>query len=687
LGYDIENRSVEPCKEGLLLSAFCNNPNQVIVIDNTSVDNSELFTPDVLRKCVFISHNADHEACWGEATGFQPMRYFCTMVNDKRLLSGQKGFRFDLVSVINRRLGYKQIPIEMDKDIRSTFNDCTYFTNEQILYNAADTIRLKPILIEQYRLAQERNQFFLLNSLNSRIIKPIAGAEVRGIRHNTEKWISIAKERQQKAELIWQELNQIVTQTPGIEIGKINPAAKKAQESLEKRQTRNQERLLKLQNQLKQLEEKGKQHLKSYKITQEQLTKLVGESLSQTTHQEIQVISWSSPKQVIEYLKQIGCPLPLSKDKKTHEMKPSIGKEGRANWFVQNENSSFVPVMTLIDKQKKLIHNVNSFGEKWVEQYVRNGRAYTKLDQAGTATGRFSSGSKGKKKTHFNGQQIPQGKEYRESFIADEGRKIITADYSNCEGIVMISLSGDLGMKAITEMSDSHSYLGTLCWKAVYKHRYAQTGLAKWGFLAENYEMNKSTPEKEKERSKFKNSGGLFPVAYGVAANKVAATAGITSQEGQVMIDTIKNQIPKVIETLDGKSLEGTTKGYVVHNNRSGSRRYFQSVIDNLHYGFPITKSQIVEVGMASRNSPIQGTNSCLMKEAIAMIDLWKTLYKQDINLLLTVHDEVVYDCPADKVEFFTQKIKELMIRAANSYLIKEVRMSVHTSNGDSWTK
>jgi len=166
LGYDIENRSVEPCKEGLLLSAFCNNPNQVIVIDNTSVDNSELFTPDILRKCVFISHNADHEACWGEATGFQPMRYFCTMVNSKRLLSGQEGFRFDLVSEINRRLGYKQIPIEMDKDIRSTFNDCTYFTNDQILYNAADTIRLKPILIEQYRLAQERNQFFLLNSLS-----------------------------------------------------------------------------------------------------------------------------------------------------------------------------------------------------------------------------------------------------------------------------------------------------------------------------------------------------------------------------------------------------------------------------------------------------------------------------------------------------------------------------------------
>jgi DNA polymerase-1 len=174
---------------------------------------------------------------------------------------------------------------------------------------------------------------------------------------------------------------------------------------------------------------------------------------------------------------------------------------------------------------------------------------------------------------------------------------------------------------------------------------------------------------------------------YNVAANKVAATAGISMTEGQIMIDTIKAQIPKVITALDQKSIEGTTNGYVVHNSRSGSRRYFQAVLDNQHYKFPITKSQLVEIGNASRNTGIQGSNSDLMKEAIAMIELWKTLYKQDINLLLTVHDEVVYDCPEDKTEFYTDKIKQLMIRAANNYLIKEVRMSVNASYGRTWTK
>lgn len=685
LAHDIENRSVEPCKEGLLLSAFSNNPKEVLVIDNTSVDNNQIFTAEVLKKCIFISHNADHEACWGTATGFLPMRYFCTMVNDKRLLSGQEGYKFDLVSVINRRLGYKQIPVEMDKDIRSTFHDCTYFTNEQILYNAADTIRLKAILIEQYRIAQERKQFFLLNTLNSRIIKPIAATEVRGIRHNTEKWIAIAKDRQQKAELIWEELNQIVNQTPGIEIGKINPAAKKAQESLEKRNQKNQERKLKLENQLKQLEEKGKQHLKSYKITQEQLSKL--NTTPESVLTDVGTVSWSSPKQVIEYLKQIGCPLPEAKDKKTHEMKPGIGKEARANWFVQNENSPFVPIMQLIDKQKKLIHNVNSFGEKWVEQYVRNGRVYTRFDQAGAATGRWTSGSKGKKKVYPNMSQIPKPAEYRHCFIADDGELIMTSDYKNQEGVIIIALSGDMEMKKITEVADQHSFLGTKAWRAVYANRYQRTKDPKWLELSRTYEMNQTSDEKKKERDKFKNSAGLFPVLYGCNANKVAATAQVTQVEGQIMIDVIKSHAPKAQQFLDSKSHEASSQGYVVHNTRSGSRRYFTKVLDHIHYKFPLSKADKIDAEMQGRNTAVQGTGSDIIKEAIAMIDLWNTLYKQDIKFILSNYDEGVWSFPEEKREQYEKVISHFMKKAANNYLIPGVEMDVEHHIEKTWTK
>ncbi len=349
LVHDIENRSVEPCKEGLLLSAFCNYDEQVLVIDNTSVDNTEVFTPEILKRCMFIAHNADHEAEWGEATGFKPMRYQCTMVNDKRLLSGEEGYRFDLISVINRRLGYKAIPIWMDKDIRNTFHECKEFNNDQILYNEADTIRLKPIWAEQQRIAGERGQLSLLNSLCSRIIKPIAQTEVHGIRHDTPRWLQIAADRQAKAEIIWQELDSQLSNMPGIDLTQINPELRRKKESLEKRLIRNQERKLKLQEQLKQLELKEKTHLKSYKVTHEQLNKL--NSTQESVQEVTGSISWTSNKQILDLLKELKCPMPMAKDKSTHEMKPGIGKEARANWFVANENSPFVPLMTQIDKQ------------------------------------------------------------------------------------------------------------------------------------------------------------------------------------------------------------------------------------------------------------------------------------------------------------------------------------------------
>ncbi len=691
--HDIENRFYRvPKPEGLLLSAFCINDTfgqeEVIVIDNTSVKNTEVFTQDILKRTLFISHNADHEAIWGAATAFLPERYACTMVNDRRLLSGQEGFRFDLISVINRRLGYQYIPPYMDKDIRSQFKDCTFFTGEQILYNAADTIRLRATYNKQLELANEMDQSFLHVSINSRIIIPIACAEHRGIRHNSDKWIGIAKERKQKADEICQKLDQILL-THGIDAGRINPAVKKKRESLEKRKAKNQEREQKLIQQLQRLEESSKTHLKSYQVTKEALLKLQS-STQESVEEGDGLINWGSPKQVLEIFRQMGCPIPQAKDHETKKMKPSLNKDARATWFVNHPDSPHHEFMKQFDAMKKLVHNVTSFGEKWVSDYVipETGRIHTRLDQAGADTGRFSSGSKSKtEKLYPNMQQIPKPPEYRECFIADPGRKILTADYKNCEGVLMIAQSGDLNMKRITELPDQHSYLGTKCWRNVYDHRHQKTGDPKWGFLAENYEMNKTTPEKVKERDKFKNSGGLFPVAYGVFASKVAGAAGISEDEGQIMIDTIKAEIPLVIEYLDNVAQKAVRTGYVVHNRRTGSRRWFQSILDHKHYDWKLIKGDIVEVQSAARNSVIQGTNSDLIKEAIAMLHMWAKIFKQDIFFMLTVHDELVCDCPEGQEEYYLSKLEQLMIRAAKNYLIPEIDMQVDGNHGNTWTK
>lgn len=686
ISHDIETSKEFPCKDGVLLSAFCIDGEHVLVIDNTSVDNSEIFSPSILKRCIFIAHNADFEARWGIATGFLPMRYGCTMVNHKRLLAGKDGYRNDIISVINHYLGYEAIPSWMDKDIRSQFADCKFFTDDQVLYNAADTIRLKDVYYRQLKAAEEVGQSFMLKSINSRLILPIAKAEQTGIKHDTEKWLQIAKDREERANKICQELTQIVQEKYQVDLELINSSIKKEREAGEKRSLKLSTRKDKLEASLEQLRVKNKTHLKSYRVQTEQLERVYASFADSSNVLSVSgTINWGSSKQVLEVFNQINCPTPTANDKKNRgQLKAGVGKEARTNWFVNNEGSPFESFMKSFDKYKKIQHNIKSFGKAWVEQYVRDGRAYTSLDQAGTGTGRFSSGSKGtKRKVYYNVQQIPvrgDDKVYRECFIADANRGIWTIDYSNCEGVCMASLSGDLNVQKIVQMKDSHSYLGTKCWRNVYKYR-GNT------LLAESYEMNKSTPEKEKERDIFKNSGGLFPTVYGVAAAKVAATSKITIAEGQVIIDTIKAEVPTVIEFVEKKTKEAIKNGYVIHNNRTNSRRYFTPILDRDHYGWKVDKSTQSEIEFAARNTAIQATNSDLMKEAIAMVDLYTTLYKKDIRIFLTNHDELAGDAPDEEVAESANKVEQLMIRAANNYLILEVKMGVDARIAKYWKK
>lgn len=74
------------------------------------------------------------------------------------------------------------------------------------------------------------------------------------------------------------------------------------------------------------------------------------------------------------------------------------------------------------------------------------------------------------------------------------------------------------------------------------------------------------------------------------------------------------------------------------------------------------------------------------MKEAIAMLHMYCNIFKVDINFLLTVHDECVVDFPETELEL-VDKVKELMKRAANNYLIPEIQMDVDCRIAKYWKK
>lgn len=604
-----------------LLSAWhsTREKDPIIVIDHTSIPVGEIVDNTILKGKTIIAQNADFEARINLRHGLTEGQYICTMVNDQIILSGTTDEKFDLVAICKRR--GVAIPEWMNKDIRSEFSSWDIeklFEAKHILYNASDAVVLPKILVSQQKAIDVLKLNYLIR-IRSRIIKILARGENYGFVHNSEKWKEIAIDKEKQANELCETLTKTVIEQYGVKPEKVNPSLGKKLEVQKRQEEKRSQRKEKLEKLVKDLETREKKETKAYKTSLEQLWKIDLACLETSSGETEKdgLINWGSSQQVLAVLQEIKCPIPMGVDKKHYGVKkPSVGKEARNDWFAEYNDSEFKEVFKLFDKYKKVAHNIRSFGLQWIETYVKDGICYTVFRQTGTRTLRFASGKE--EEGYFNLQQIPKetvkivvdGVEedvaiYRECFGTRPGRSMTTLDYTGCEVVCMVSLSGDLQLKKITDLPDQHSYMGTKCWRAVYADRYNRTEEARWKELSSSYTMHKG-----KERDKFKNSG-IFPVLYGVKEAKVASVQGFSLRDARVFIDTIEGEMPVVVRFVKDKAKFALANGYVLHNERTNSRRWFPDVLRAKRTGEPLTSKQKSNIENAARNSPIQGEYLC----------------------------------------------------------------------------
>lgn len=582
-----------------------------------------------------------------KAQGVELKRMWDVMIADQKLLQGykEKGF-FSLKSILKRRLN-----IDIDKTEQLSFveQDINTFTptEEQINYACLDTQYLLSCKEVQDEIINRFNMKFLIYHIEMPLIKVLGDCEYEGILIDSDKWIANAIRKSKTLNRCIDLLNTIAdaynVNAWDISIPKSASAVKRAK-------------------------------LESEKITN---------------------INWSSGSQVLTFFRRIGCPCPVIKDKDT------TSKDAVTEWLYSNTGSKYGGLIELYQKYKSLVHNITSFGIPWIEKYMKpNGRVYTTFRQSNTATGRFQSGNADE--GFCNIQQIPKKKLFRHCFIADPGYKFITADYSGCEGVLMSSLSKDFSLKRITELKDIHSYLGTKCWRNIYEYRYKMTGDPKYLELSNTYIMT----DKDKEaRDRFKRSG-LFAIVYGAYPNKVSMIQGFSKTEGKIFIDTIESEVPSVITYVKNNAQFALENGYIIHNDRTNSIRWFPEIIERRQL-----KNQLIQatdsdeiarithelnkdlsfsvkskVEGAARNSPVQASNADLIKEAIVVIDRFIRLYKLDIKLVMQVHDEVVYKYH-ESLEPIVTRIVDIMRKVANKYLIDGITMNASYELKNSWTK
>jgi DNA polymerase-1 len=278
----------------------------------------------------------------------------------------------------------------------------------------------------------------------------------------------------------------------------------------------------------------------------------------------------------------------------------------------------------------------------------RDGRVHTSFNQAVAATGRLSS-------SNPNLQNIPVrselGRQIRRSFVpgtADQA--LLVADYSQIELRILAHLSGDSGLReAFAEGLDIH----------------AATAARVFGLPSEHVD-----PE-SRRRAKAVNYG----LAYGMNAWGLASRLDITPDEAQEFIDAYFAGFPGIKEYLDKQVARATAEGFT--ETLLGRRRY----VPELRASNP----RVRDLGRRQAlNAPIQGSASDVFKVAMVAVD--RALRdRPDVgcHMLLTVHDELVFEVDADHVEEAAALVRERMENAIEL----DVALRADVGWGPNWSE
>jgi DNA polymerase-1 len=272
------------------------------------------------------------------------------------------------------------------------------------------------------------------------------------------------------------------------------------------------------------------------------------------------------------------------------------------------------------------------------------GRVHTCLNQAGAATGRLSSSDP-------NLQNIPiktaLGREIRRAFIADPGHVLISADYSQIEFRVLAHLSEDpVLVDAFREGADFHE-------------RTAAKIFAGKSALVD--------PHRQRSVAKMVN----YALLYGKGAFTLAKDIGVSQQDAQTFIDDYFTGFPRVRTFLDRTLDDARVTGVV--KTAYGRRR----IVGDLNSRDFQRRSAAERMTV---NMPIQGTAADILKRA--MIDVHAALLPYpEARMILTVHDELLFEVPAARADEFAAIVRQHMQGAA----ALNVPLTVDIGIGQNW--
>ena len=403
------------------------------------------------------------------------------------------------------------------------------------------------------------------------------------------------------------------------------------------------------------------------------------------------IINWSSPKQVIPFLEELGFKLETF-DKKTKEKKKSVGAD------IIEAQKDVSPIATFYLEYKACEKLIGTYGQNVLDQINPiTHRIHTNFNQLGCDTGRLSSGGKDKenKIEYLNFQNFPRDAETRSCFVSEKGYKWISCDYSAQESRVIADVANDKAMLDLFNVGcgDMHSLVA----KMSYPDIIGDCPI----------EEIKDRFKKYRQEAK----GVEFAINYGGDANTIKSNKNIPLEEAQKIYDDYMNGFPGVKSYQFKQRKFVMENGYILLNpktrhkafiydyqNLCEIRNQFNGEFWETYKEFKQTRPDSTLVEQVKHyfrrksasekqaiNYPIQGTSAVMFK--LASIFLYDYIIKHNllfkVKLCIPAHDEWNIEVPDEYVETMTKVLQNCMERAGKYFCPKldfpaEAEVSTH---------
>ncbi|MBI1238255.1 MAG: DNA polymerase I [Alphaproteobacteria bacterium] len=278
----------------------------------------------------------------------------------------------------------------------------------------------------------------------------------------------------------------------------------------------------------------------------------------------------------------------------------------------------------------------------------QTGRVHTSFAMASTSTGRLSSSDP-------NLQNIPirsdEGRQIREAFAAPEGRKLISADYSQIELRLLAHIADIPELRqAFAEGKDIH----------------AMTASEMFGVP-----LDKMTPE-IRGRAKAIN----FGIIYGISAFGLANQLSIPRADADAYIKTYFERFPGIRTYMDQTKARAKKDGFVT--TIFGRKAHYPQITSNV----PSVRAFNER---AAINAPIQGSAADIIRRAMIRVPPALKAAKLSAMMLLQVHDELIFEVPESEAKATCALVKDVMEKAALPALELTVPLIVEAKAGRTW--